>query len=191
MAKKPNATAEPNAVTITYDLFDLPTAQHKAGLAGLLLQIRHMNDAGKSPKPKAVPKVVEMTRTTATIEFTAESVQCLFDDVYAATPELVRVKSKWANSEPVKTEESVEEVEEKTADGTVKKKTVKVKYFFYKQVQPSGNVLRQYITNAPDLWLKLWRDMVWSIPRGNPQSRSRNERLTSRAARVRMLGPIW
>src|SRR3954454_21331835 len=32
----------PTAVTMKYDLFDLPTAQHKAGLAGLLLQILHM-----------------------------------------------------------------------------------------------------------------------------------------------------
>ena len=38
---KPKA-ANPAQVTITYDLFDLPTAQHKAGLAGLLLQIESM-----------------------------------------------------------------------------------------------------------------------------------------------------
>jgi len=31
---------EPSSITITYDLFDLPTAQHKAGLAGLLLQTK-------------------------------------------------------------------------------------------------------------------------------------------------------
>ena len=166
------ASAEPTAVTIHYDLFDLPTAQHKAGLAGLLLQIQHMNNAGKSPKPKAVPRVVEQTRTSATIEFTAESVQCLFDDVYASTREVVRVKSKWATTKEAKPSVVVEEeVEEKVADGTVKNKKVTVRYFYYEQVQPSGNVLRQFVTNAPELWLKLWRDMLWSIPRGNPQSR--------------------
>ena len=57
----------PTAVTVKYDLFDLPTAQHKAGLAGLLLQIRHMER--KSPKPKAIPKISELTRTSATVEF--------------------------------------------------------------------------------------------------------------------------
>ena len=31
-------------VVVEYDLFDLPTAQHKAGLAGLLLQLRSMAD---------------------------------------------------------------------------------------------------------------------------------------------------
>jgi len=162
--------AAPSSMRISYDLFDLPTAQHKAGLAGLLLQIRHME--GKTPKPKAIPKIVEWTRTSATIEYTADSVQCLFDDVYAATREVVRVKSKWANATEVKPPEIVEEeIEEKAEDGSVKKKTVRVKYYFYSQVQASGNFLRQYITNAPELWLKLWRDMLWAIPRGNPQSR--------------------
>lgn len=171
MARTRTAPA-PTTVTVRYDLFDLPTAQHKAGLAGLLLQIDHMNGEGKNPKPAAVPKVVELTRTSTAIEFTAESVQCLFDDLYAASREIVRVKSKWASAKEAKPPEEVEEeIEEKAADGTVKRKKVKVKYFFYEQVQPSGNALRQYVTNGPDLWLKLWRDMLWAIPRGNPQSR--------------------
>lgn len=162
--------AAPTAVTVKYDLFDLPTAQHKAGLAGLVLQIRHMER--KSPKPKAVPKVVELSRTSATIEFTADSAQCLFDDVYAATREVVKVKSKWPTADEAKPPEEIEEeVEEKAADGTAMVKKVKVKYFFYEQVQPTGNVLRQYITNAPELWLKLWRDMIWNIPRGIPTTR--------------------
>lgn len=159
----------PAAVTVKYDLIDLPTAQHKAGLAGLLLQIRHME--GKSPKPKAIPRVVELSRTSATIEFNADSVQCLFDDVYAATREVVKVKAKWATQEVKPPEEVEEEVEEKAADGTTKVTKVKVKVFFYEQVQPTGNVLRQYITNAPELWLKLWRDMIWNIPRGIPTTR--------------------
>lgn len=160
----------PTAVTVRYDLFDLPTAQHKAGLAGLVLQIRHME--GKSPKAKAIPKVVELSRTSATIEFTADSVQCLFDDVYAASREVVKVKSKWPTADEAKPPEEIEEeVEEKAADGTTMVKKVKVKYFFYEQVQPTGNVLRQYITNALELWLKLWRDMVWNITRGIPATR--------------------
>ena len=175
------AAAAPTAVTVKYDLFDLPTAQHKAGLAGLLLQIDHMNGPGKSPKPKAIPKVVARTPTTATIEFAAESVQCLFDDVYAATREIVKVKSKWATAKEAKPPEEVEEeIEEKAADGTVKVKKVKVKYFFYEQVQPTGNVLRQYVTNAPEPWLKLWRDMLWNIPRGNPTTRKPFEELAAK-----------
>jgi CRISPR-associated protein Cmx8 len=160
-------------VTITYDLFDLPTAQHKAGLAGLLLQIQHMDAPGRTPKPTAVPKIITRTPTTATIEFTKDSLQCLFDDLYAAERVVVRVKSKWANAKEAKPSEQVEEeVEDEGPDGKLVKKKVKVKYFFYEQIQPTGRVLKQFITNAPELWLKLWRDMLWAIPRGNPQSRA-------------------
>lgn len=171
MARTRPPAAEPAAVTITYDLFGLPTAQHKAGLAGLLLQIQHMDE--KSPKPAAIPKIIAVTRTSATVEFTPVSVQCLFDDLYAAERVVVQVKSKkWANAKEVKPPEEVEEeIEEKGPDGKATMKKVKVKYFFYEQIQPTGNVLRQYITNATEQWLKLWRDMLWSIPRGNPQSR--------------------
>ncbi len=46
-SSKPGA-AEPLLVPVTYELFDLPTAQHKAGLAGLLLQIESMRNRKKS-----------------------------------------------------------------------------------------------------------------------------------------------
>lgn len=165
--------AAPTAVTVTYDLSDLPTAQHKAGLAGLLFQIRHME--GKTPKPAAIPQVLALTATTATVEFTKESVQCLFDDVYAAEKKVVEVKSKWASTPEFKPSEDREEaVKDENGKPVVKDGkpvTKKVKYFFYEQVQPSGTALKQYITKAADQWLKLWRDMLWAIPRGNPQSR--------------------
>jgi CRISPR-associated protein Cmx8 len=165
---KPKAA---ESISVVYDLFDLPTAQHKAGLAGLILQINHMNGSGKHPKPKAVPRVTEMTATSATIEFTEESVQCLFDDVYAAERATVRVKGKWNSPEVRPSEEIEEEIEAKDADGKPVKKKVKVRYFFHHQVQPAGNVQRQFIRNSPDVWLKLWRDMVWNITRGIPKTR--------------------
>lgn len=170
MARAKSAPA-PTAVTVTYDLSDLPTAQHKAGLAGLLFQIEHMNGTGKSPKPKAIPNVIEVTTTRATIEFTSESVQCLFDDLYAAENAQVRSKSKWANTDPLRVEEVEEEVEVEGKDGKPAKKKVKTKYFYYSQVQPCGNALQQHIKNGTKDWLKLWREMLWAIPRGNPTTR--------------------
>ncbi|MFM8275015.1 MAG: type I-MYXAN CRISPR-associated protein Cmx8 [Gemmata sp.] len=175
---KPKATvsaapAAPTAVSVTYDLFELPTAQHKAGLAGLLFQIRHME--GKKPTPPAIPKVLALTATSATIEFTKDSVQCLFDDVYAADKVVLEVKSKWANAKEFKPpEDREEEVKDENGKPVMKDGkpvTKKVKYFFYEQVQPSGNAIRQYIKNVPEQWMKLWRDMLWAIPRGNPQTR--------------------
>jgi CRISPR-associated protein Cmx8 len=168
----------PTAVTVDYSLFDLPTAQHKAGLAGLLFQIQHME--AKSPRPPAIPKVMVLTGNTATIEFTAESVQCLFDDVYAAELAEVRSRTKWQGAEPLRTETVEEEVETEGADGRPTKQKVRQKYFYYLQVQPAGGALRQFVVKGTEHWLKLWREMLWAIPRGIPKTRIPYEERASR-----------
>ena len=78
-------------VTIRYDLFDLPTAQHKAGLAGLVLAIRSLknrsdNDPAAIP-PETVPEIVEgPTLSEAVIRFTQTSFTQLMNDIYDADP---------------------------------------------------------------------------------------------------------
>jgi len=67
-------------LTLSYNLFDLPTAQHKAGLAGLLVMIETMKRRNLEP----LPEVVEVADFRATISFTKESLQCVFDDFFAA-----------------------------------------------------------------------------------------------------------
>ncbi|KUJ96916.1 MAG: hypothetical protein XD41_0136 [Desulfonauticus sp. 38_4375] len=67
-------------ITLSYNLFDLPTAQHKAGLAGLLVLIESLKRRNVSP----LPEVEEMTPSRVVISFTKESIQVLFDDLYDA-----------------------------------------------------------------------------------------------------------
>src|ERR1017187_5648863 len=152
-------TEEITEVTIRYDLFDLPTAQHKAGLAGLVLAIRSLknrseNDPEAIP-PETVPEIVEgPTATGVTILFKAATLQTLFDDLYDAKMVEVAVKSKWHNTEPKRIDEVVEE------DPETKKQT-KSKRFIYDQIQPRGHFLRQNLPTGMALdrdWLKLWRD---------------------------------
>lgn len=184
MAKTSAKPAPPAAVTVSYDLFDLPTAQHKAGLAGLLFQIRHMES--KTPKPTAIPEVTEETATSATITFTAESTQCLFDDLYAAT-----VSGEWFRQKKSKEElrgERTQEIgrkkvkEYRYGDAWVRERTgekpdeerttetggTKVKEYLYDATRPQLPALRQHLGEgaAGARWLKLWQDMVWGVPRG-------------------------
>ncbi len=163
MPKTNTKTAPATSVPIRYDLFDLPTAQHKAGLAGLLLQIQSMRD--RHCPQKAIPVVEETTPSAATVRFTADSLQGLFDDLYDARIVEVAVKSKWPGGK-LKREEEFEETDD---DGTTRKS----KRFIYDVVQPCGHFLRQHLP-AMDLgrdWLKLWREMLWAIPRGIPKTR--------------------
>lgn len=160
-AKTPTAL---DSVTITYGLLSLPTAQHKAGLAGLLLQIQSMID--RKLLGEHIPEIIgDVSATSVTIRFTEQSVCGLLNDVYAATVEEARVKAKWPKQTP-KREEVVEELDPET------KKVSKTKYFVYDVIQPTGHFLRQHLQNDEGgRWHKLWRDMLWQIPRGKPTTR--------------------
>ena len=155
MAKKP----DPTEVTVTYDLFDLPTAFHKAGLAGLVLLIESLKArkllTGEDARYAVTP-------TTATVTFTESLLQRLMDDLYDARVVEVAVKAKWAGAE-VKREEMVEE----EVDG----KKSRTKRFIYDQVQPKGAYFDNVFDGDKEVWRKLWRDMLWAIPRGRPTTR--------------------
>jgi CRISPR-associated protein Cmx8 len=163
---KETAATGTEEVVLKYDLFDLPTAQHKAGLAGLILQVRSM--AARRLPAELIPEVIEgqLTPTSAAFRFTERSVQGLFDDLYDARVVEVAVKAKWPGEAP-KREEVVDETDPET------KKVTRSRRFVYDVVQPAGHFLRQHLPEMEDGkgWHKLWRDMLWAIPRGVPQSR--------------------
>lgn len=154
--------AAPSSVTITYDLFDLPTAQHKAGLAGLLMQIESMRQ--RHVTASWIPAVHEVTANTATITFTEESTQGLFDDLYDATFVDVESANK-SNKATPKAEKTVKVTDPKTG------KTKEAKRFVYEVMQPRGAFLEQQFGSGTSPWLKLWRDMLWAVPRSKPTTR--------------------
>ena len=161
-AAKPKPTAR-SEVVVRYDLFDLPTAQHKAGLAGLILQLRSLEARRKL---KAAECLTDLTPTSATLRFTEDVLVTIFDDLYDAKRVRVESRSKWQGADPLDVIEGEEE------DPETKKKR-KVKRFVYEVVQPQGHFLRQHYPAMPEDtdWHKLWRDMLWNVPRGNPLSR--------------------
>lgn len=145
-------------IELTFDLFELPTAQHKAGLAGFVLAMESMRKRNLSPLPD-----VTVEPSSVTVGFTQESLQTVFDDIYDASPTKVESRSKWKGKEPLET------IERKVKDKSGKEK--KQKYFVYESIQPKGAFLESYYPDGDGLWLKLWRDMTWRILRGIPATR--------------------
>jgi len=159
-----DAQTEEKTIVLDYDLYGLPTAQHKAGLAGLLLMIESM----RMRKMKPLPKVENCTASGARISFTEESMQRLFDDLFDAKWGEVESKTQRKDKEkkPIEPKRIVEkEVELKGG----KKKIVK--RYVYDQIQPAGKFLSSFYPDGDGLWLKLWRDMLWSTLRGRPKQR--------------------
>ena len=151
-------TVTTETIKLDFNLFDLPTAQHKAGLAGLILLLESLRLRKVSPLP-----TIEIGPTSATFEFSRESIQSVFDDVYDARAVDVESRSKWKGKEPKRT------VERMIKDRSGKEK--KQRYFIYESVQPRGAFLETFYPDSDGLWLKLWRDMLWQILRGIPATR--------------------
>jgi hypothetical protein len=159
--------AKVEAVTLTFDLHELPTAQHRAGLAGLIFQIDAMGKQGYRRDAKLVPDV-KVKATSATITFTRESMQGVFDELYAAKSVQVIVATKWpGETKPKPGDHFIEKKDPKT--GELKKQPG----FAYDVVQPQAPALKRHLEAGREAWLELWRQMLWAIPRGGNNVRSR------------------
>lgn len=75
----------PESITLTYHLAELPTAQHKAGLAGLLLLIRNLQERKELGHVIGeLPTFEHLPNGKVTLEFTPKGLQTVFDDFYDA-----------------------------------------------------------------------------------------------------------
>lgn len=157
---KSNATeTAPLILDLKYDLHALPTAQHKAGLAGLLLHIGTLRMRGIQPHPS-----FELNdRDEVTVSLTAETLQTLFDDLYDAELVETDAPKPYAGKEPKRVDER-----EVVVNGKAKKE----KRYVYDTVQPKGEFLRALFPPGADVYLKLWRDMLWGTFRAIPQTRN-------------------
>ena len=86
--------------------------------------------------------------------------QDLFDDLYDAEIVEVRSTTKWQGKAPNR-EEPI----------TDPKPGGPKRWFYYDVEQPVGAFLRRFTEDGRDHWHKLWRDMLWAIPRGSPPTR--------------------
>lgn len=159
-------------VSLRWDLAELPSSQHKAGLGGLALCVQFLQrDRGR----KGTCEVEAIDASGLTLRVDREGMQSLFDDIYAASLEEQERDKKFqkktadggkVDSEPKRTFERV--VTDKK--GVERTKTI----YVYDQVVPRGALASEWDAVAPggqQLWLKLWRDLVWTTLRGVPATR--------------------
>ncbi|MGV3523193.1 MAG: type I-MYXAN CRISPR-associated protein Cmx8 [Candidatus Sericytochromatia bacterium] len=149
-----------DTVTLDYSLYDLPSAQHKAGLAGLILLIQTLEKQGISP----LPQIEELTPVSAKIRVSELSLRTVFNEVYAACyieSAQKQIRKDKEVIEPVRIEERIDTKSGKTE-----------KFHIYHDPRPKGSVLSLYLSGGEQSpWLKLWQDMVWGTLRGIPATR--------------------
>ncbi len=166
----PAKATAPETIELEYSLAELPSSQHRAGLAGLVLMIDWLQ---RQRTPKDICEVTHIDERGAKIRLDQDGLKALLDELYAATreeqprPQLLK-NSRTKEVIPPLREEEIEVIDEK---GKTKKKTL----YIYPIVVPKGALL---VENDPTAkgdkgdWVKLWRDMTWSILRGVPATRA-------------------
>jgi CRISPR-associated protein Cmx8 len=163
MAKK----AAPEFVDIPYNLIDLPTAQHKAGLAGLIVAIRSLKErSDKDPEaipPATVPEILEGPHeTTVKIRFTERSLQGILHDTYDVNVEETEPEEKQRKRSrgrvivtPIRT--TMETRTDRRGN------TIQVEQYVYLRFRPRFPALEGKLPN--DDWFKLWQDLILGVIR--------------------------
>jgi CRISPR-associated protein Cmx8 len=158
-------------IELSYQLAELPSSQHRAGLAGLVLMVQELP---KQPlfeeREDVIIELSHLDEYEATLRINLEGLKALFDFTYGAVNE-----ERWTATKDKKKEYSeveIREVEKKDSNGKVKL----VKEYRYTVVVPKGAFLPYWDESDEDinkgLWVKLWRDMLWNIVRGVPATRN-------------------
>lgn len=169
MARKP-ATAKqvastPEALELAYQLTELPTSQHKAGLAGLVLMVQFLLEQGEVAENDL--KVVELSPSGVTLRFSEAGMNALFDEAYRT--EMGEVGEAKIRKDRKK--QPIPPLRIDTEPVVKKGKTTQQTKYFYPKLIPRGSFLRE-CDIGPGLWINLWRTMLWEIPRGIDATRA-------------------
>jgi len=165
---KQKTTNNPETLELEYKLAELPSSQHRAGLAGLVLMVDWLRRQGN----RGICELTKIDEFGATFRLDQQGLAELFDQTYAAS------KEEQGRPQPLKNKNKElippirEEVKEDTDSKTGKTKTKTI--YVYEVTVPKGAFLTELDSSAngnSGLWIKLWRDVIWNIFRGVPATR--------------------
>lgn len=172
MAKAKKTTEKPDVLELDYQLAELPSSQHRAGLAGLVLMVDWLKRLPEA-KRQGICEITRLDERGATLKLNQAGLADLFNEVYAAS------KEEQPRDQPLKNKqkEIIPPLREETRIVTDDKGKSKEKTsYIYEVVVPRGAFLAnasydKSFDGKNGMWIKLWRDLVWSIFRGVPATR--------------------
>ncbi len=143
-----------DSVLVTWSLPDLPTAQHKAGLAGLFVYVKFMP---RFIQNAPFPVIESKSPLRLSVRFTQASLTTLMDSVYAGEKHLVESRTKWRQRMPAK---------EKTKTVEENNQQKQIKVFLYEAVRPKAELIAHWMGgDSENSWVVLWRDAVRGVLR--------------------------
>ena len=141
-----------NSVLVPWSLPDLPTAQHKAGLAGLLVYVSKIPEF-IADQNAPLPVIEFASPLELSVRFTQASLTTLMDSVYAGEKHLVESRTKWSGRKPDGERSVTENGQER-------------KVFVYKLDRPRAELISHWLGgDGEDSWVALWRETVRKVLR--------------------------
>lgn len=179
MAEKRRSPVRPDRVQLSWSLADLPSTQHRAGLAGLVVFTQWLaaSERLEGRGQEAIFRLTELAPGRVTLDLNRAGLVACYDALFAAAVGESAEGSKRKDRaglviEPLR-EDTVPVRNARgepvtTAKGEPKTKTL----YVYPQVIPRGAFAEALEpVGANGIWTKLWRDFVWNILRGVPATR--------------------
>ena len=171
--KRKRTEASPVFVlTLDYNLAELPSSQHRAGLAGLIMMLQWLKE---QEKHEGICELTRLDEFGATLQIDERGLKALFEETYnhvegerESTKLETTVKSK-----KVKPYKEIRYREEMVSETGEKKLT---SIYVYPDYIPKGAFLSSYDPTANDagegIWIGLWRDFVWRVVRKKDQAKN-------------------
>lgn len=164
-------------LTLTYTLAELPSAQHRAGLAGLVLFLRWLAEQGTA---RGICELVSVDESGAAIRLDQEGMRGLFDELYAASQEERRSSKPYTKKdtdetiEPIRTEQRESSVLDKNGQPVFDKQGIPKRkietFYYYPAIVPKASFLVavEPTRTGDGPWIGLWREMLWNTLRLRP-----------------------
>lgn len=149
-------------LVLAYDLAELPSSQHRAGLAGLVLMCWWLEKEARHAL-RGVCAIEDLSAHGLVLRVDRDGLASLFDQVYGAKSVERAYPRPFKGKEP-RRQTTRTETNEKT------RKTKEITEYYYLMTEPRGAYLAHWDHDGP--WTKLWRDMLWNILRGVPATRA-------------------
>jgi CRISPR-associated protein Cmx8 len=165
---------EPTHISLTYTLAELPSAQHRAGLAGLVMMLQWLNKERRESDERRIVALgeggIQVSLSQAGL---IELMDAFYDAVELEVGQQKPRKGKGGGPDP-----TPKRVEQRVVISGVKKEPKEVPYYIYPDMKPRGAFLEEWAPRSEggELWIKLWRDMIYAIVRGVPTQRGPYER---------------
>lgn len=155
-------------VTLEYRSSQLPSSQHRAGLAGLVLKIQWLQEQSEFKRSvDAVCKIVDLDVCKVTLQFNLSGLTALLRSHYSASFE--DRESKKLRTKSVQNFETIQrEIYNADTD-----KTELTTFYIYQDLVPQGSLVQSFDppNNNSQIWTKLWRETTWTVLRPRDKQR--------------------